>query len=135
MCKYQIELIHKCYLINKQVPWHTSYQDLPPHWPQPDTVCVFGNANSDAHDITCSNTSYKCWCPAPLFHTPLELHQQEWGAAVYCSVCRSTAQCEQENSVTATEWEMFLSHDVGYWQKVPRSKFAQCRPPLNHLLL
>lgn len=71
---------------------------------------MFLNTNSHAYDITCSNTSYKCWHPAPPLHTLLQLHQHQ-----YCPICTNTAQCEQENSVTVTGWEMFLSHDVGYW--------------------
>lgn len=86
VCKYHIELIHKLYLINKQL---LLVHILPGSATTPPTarhrVYVWKHLLScTSHHTPCSNTSYKHWCPGPLFHTLLGLHQQEQGAIVYC---------------------------------------------------
>lgn len=120
VCKYHIELIHKLYLINKQL---LLVHVLPGSATTPPTarhrVYVW------KHLLSCTSHHITPLVQTPATNISVQVHRStlSWGSIsrsreLQCTVhtvCMSTAPCEQENTVTATEREMFHSHDVGYW--------------------
>lgn len=128
MCQNHTELIRKCHLINKQVLLT---------YIAPGSATTLPTARHGAVCLETSSLTHMTSLvqPATNIGVQVQCSTLSWSSISRSRELQCTAQCEQGNTLTATEWEMLLSRHVGYWQNVPGSRFAQCRPSLNHLLL